>query len=491
MNCWIWDQCVATANDRWDKTAITYGAHAVTFGELIEEAQRVAPALQGDRETPVALSAHNSIDLVVAILGVWRAGRTPALIHPDTSEAHMMKILGRLGVDSVYTDDLSSKRASRYGFKAVLEGEAPNDLVPEPISLKGDDDASVIFTSGSTGTPKGIVQKSTTLIDGARRVAEMLRIRQDDTVLCPVPFSFDYGWGQLLSCFITGTPIVLPTLRNATGLCQALAEHQPTVIAGVPAVMAELCLGLSPIEDTPTDSVRLITNTGSRLPKAVYDAMRRTFPKAHISLNYGLTETYRTSSLPPSETSTHLDSVGPAIPGVEIVVLGEDGAVVPCGEVGEILHVGAGTFDRYWGEPEKTSSIRITWAERPAVRTGDYGSLDHRGYLTLVGRRDRQVKCMGVRISLDEVEETLSGLPSLSEVAVISQAHDMLGELIIACVVPDDESDDEKTLRKAVNLYAREHLSPFMQPRVVHRLEKLPRNVNGKIDYKVLCQTFA
>jgi acyl-coenzyme A synthetase/AMP-(fatty) acid ligase len=247
-------------------------------------------------------------------------------------------------------------------------------------------------------------------------------------------------------------------------------------------------MGLAPLEQTQKDSLRLITNTVSKIPDKVFDLMQAQFPKAALSLNYGMTETYRTASLPVEMALTHRDSVGFAVPGVELRIVDETGAPAAQGKVGEVIHVGAGIFHSYWDEPEKTAAVRFEYSDgtgpsRLAVRTGDFGYFDEDGRLCLKGRRDRQIKCMGVRLSLDEVEAVLGTLPVLKEVAVTAQPHDVLGAMITAHVVPVAEDTDAKALKKELNSFARRSLSPFMQPRLWDIRNALPRNTNGKIDY--------
>ena len=498
MTGWVWDRFAAVAAAQSTQTAIRHGDLSVDFATLFHSAETYAAILDvapGDR---VLLSAQNSVGFVAAVLAIWRCGAIPAVINADASLDHKIHSAIKTAARRVVTDGPQISDVENLGLPELLPaprvGQARR-LAPRPEhGCTGASPASIIFTSGSTGPPKGVVQRAETLADGADRVGFLLGLTSEDAILCPVPFSFDYGWGQLLSLTQCGVPLVLPEPCNGIGICAALEAHSPTVLAAVPAVMADLVMGLAPIAQTRKDSLRLITNTGSKIPDKVFDLMIEQFPDAALSLNYGMTETYRTASLPPEQARTQRNSVGFGMTGVTLVVLDGQGAPLPQGEVGEVIHIGAGVFDSYWGEAEKTAAIRFLWTEangksRPAVRTGDFGYFDAEGRLCLTGRRDRQIKCMGVRLSLDEVEIALGEAPGIKELAVTAAAHDMLGSIITAHVVPDPTDQDPKTLKRGLNRFVRDKLSPFMQPRAWDIRPALPRNVNGKIDYLALVKS--
>lgn len=496
MTGWVWDRFAAVAAAQSTQMAIRHGDIIVDFAGLLHSAETFAGTLDiatGDR---VVLSAQNSAGFVAAVLAIWRRGAIPAVINADASLAHKAHSVTKTAARLAVTDGPQIPGVENLDLPA-LSAETSKGPVPPPTPLPehgctGASAASIIFTSGSTGPPKGVVQRAETLIDGADRIGTLLGLTSEDTILCPVPFSFDYGWGQLLSLTQCGIPLVLPEPRNGIGICAALETHAPTVLAAVPAVMADLVMGLAPIAQTHKGSLRLITNTGSKIPDNVFDLMAEHFPDAALSLNYGMTETYRTASLPPDMARTQRHSVGFGVPGVRLSIVDAQGAPLPQGEVGEVVHIGAGVFDSYWGEPEKTAAVRFMWTApgeeeaHPAVQTGDFGYFDAQGRLCLTGRGDRQIKCMGVRLSLDEVEAALGEAPDLKELAVTATPHDMMGMMITAHVVPDIPDHDIKELKRSLNRFSRETLSPFMQPRAWDIRSALPRNVNGKINYLAL-----
>ncbi len=235
--------------------------------------------------------------------------------------------------------------------------------------------------------------------------------------------------------------MVLPEERSGNGVLAALERHRPTVLAGYPSLFAELALGLAPTRQTRRDSPRLMTNTGSRISRPAFEALLELFPQAEVSLNYGLTETYRTASLPPHLARSHPDSVGFGIEGVEVLVLRPDGSRAAADEGDEIVHRGAGAFRGYWNDADRTARVLRPDPERgpdapPVVFTGDLGRISGEGLLYFHGRRDRQIKVLGAIVSPEEVEALLAASGLVREASVTSLAHDILGEVLVACVIP-------------------------------------------------------
>ena len=477
-----WTAFDTTATARGDHPAILHGSEQVSYTRLRAQARdwsATLPITPGDR---AVLCGENGIPLVAATLGIWRAGGIPVWVNADAPPAHLSRAIAQTGATCLISD-----RADATADCPVFTAAKATAANP-PAQVAEDAIGSIVYTSGSTGLPKGVVQQATTLIDGATRVATALGYVQDDRILCPVPFAFDYGWGQLLSMAFSGIPLVLPEPRNAFGICAALTDHRPTIFAGVPAVFTNLLSGLSPIRDVSRGSVRLITNTGSRIPATVFGTLTDVFPEAAISLNYGLTESYRSATLPTGLAQAKPHSVGAALPGAQIAVLRPDSTPCDPGETGQILHRGAGTFAGYWNDPARTAEVLIPDPLSPgdmAVRTGDLGYLDEDGHLTIIGRQDRQIKSMGVRVSPDEIETILLETGLIAELAITSRPDDMLGEMVVACVVPHP-GDDTTAMLKTLKREARARLSPFMTPRLYPLYDALPRNPNGKVDYPTL-----
>lgn len=491
MSAFAWQGFARIAADRADAVAIVQGDRAVTFAQLHAMALCCAGALgvaPGDR---VLLSGPDCPEFAAAVLGAWRRGAIPALLHPDAPGHHFDHARRTIAP--------AAEAIGAEAFAALCAGAT---MVDGALPVQSPDyPASILFTSGSTGAPKAVTQSAANLTSGVARVAASLGYGPAERIGCGVPFSFDYGWGQLLSCLLGGHALVLPDKPGGFGMTEAIVRHRPTVLAAVPSLLGELLMGFAPAAEADCTAIRLITNTGSKIAPALFDAVRAKFPDTAIALNYGLTETYRSASLPVDEADSHRDSVGHAIPGVDLVVLREDGTIAAPGEEGEIVHRGAGVFLGYWGDPQATARARRPdplWlaaeeasglAAPPVVFTGDLGHKDDAGRLYIHGRRDGQIKSMGVRVSRDEIEKLLGEAAEVAAAAVITRGHPVAGELIVACIEWHAGVDAAAALR-ALKQAMRAKASKYMEPREWRALDRLPRTTSGKIDYPALRAAF-
>jgi acyl-CoA synthetase (AMP-forming)/AMP-acid ligase II len=206
---------------------------------------------------------------------------------------------------------------------------------------------------------------------------------------------------------------------------------------------------------------------------------------------YGLTEAFRSTYLPPSEVDRRPDSMGKAIPNVEVMVVDAEGRPCAPGQEGELVHRGPLVSLGYWNDPVRTAERFKPAPGQPgglclteiAVWSGDVVTTDEDGFLYFVGRRDDMIKTSGNRVSPTEVEEVVHGTGLVKEVAAIGAPHPTLGQGIVLYVTPRDGAavDVEALLGEC-----RSQLPAFMVPHVVLTRPALPTNANGKIDRSLL-----
>jgi acyl-coenzyme A synthetase/AMP-(fatty) acid ligase len=334
-----------------------------------------------------------------------------------------------------------------------------------------------------------VTQSHGNLLRGCLAVSGYLGLTPEDRILCTVPWSFDYGYGQLLTSALQGVTLILPSVNNPIDMCEAIERHRPTVLAGVPSVFTYLLRGVSPFRTTDLSSIRTVTNTGGRVPPPILEELFAMLPQAQFFLNYGLTETYRTSCLDPSLARQRPASIGKPIPGVDVAIVREDGSIAAANEVGEIVHRGDYVFLGYWNHSDATAKtlrpdpLAPAGSSARAVFTGDLGYRDEEGFLFFAGRRDHLLKSMGVRVGPGDVEDLLYRSGLVKEAAVVGRKHELLGDEVCAFVVP---LDDVENAAFQLGQYARRAMSPYMVPRRFFILSELPKTANRKIDYPTL-----
>lgn len=490
----LWRTFEAVARAHADKPALIHGDRSVSYAALRGMADGIAVDLARQGVTAGARCvawSGNSAELAAAVLAIWRLGAILVLVNDEAPDTHFAHAVNLTQPVVALVEPAKLDAAKNVVELPVLLLATPADAgaIGPAIRIHDHQPASVFFTSGSTGLPKGVVQSHANLLAGCRMVAEHLGTTAADRILCPIPWSFDYGYGQLLSTLLLGVTQILPEARNPFSLCDAIARHRPTVLAGLPSIFALLIRGISPLRETDVSSLRLVTNTGGKIAPAIFEEVLSIFSHCDISLNYGMTETYRGAGLPVQFAAERAESVGFAYPGVSINILREDGTEAAPGEEGEVIHRGTGVFLGYWGNPEATAKTRRPdplWsadgvAPPMAVFSGDLGWKDEGGFLYIKGRRDRLIKSMGVRVSPDEIETLIRKSGLVRDVAVVGVPHELMGEMVVAAItVPENASD----VVRALKVFARDSMSNFMQPREYRVVEQFPLTPNGKPDFK-------
>ncbi|HMC72088.1 MAG TPA: AMP-binding protein [Mycobacteriales bacterium] len=443
----------------------------VTFTELWDRASRVAGGLReagvtrGDR---VAIRYGNGVNWVFAFLGTQLAGAVAVPVNTRFAEPE---------VDYVVTDS---------GAKVVL---APDDPLPDgaPYAeefLSRDDLAAIFYTSGTTGFPKGAMTTHENFLSNIENVVRVrgLRDRPGSDIdplrnLVSVPLFHVTGCNsQLLPTLSEGGCTVIMPVFEVDRFLQAIVEEDIRVVTTVPAIF---WYALSRPEFASYDfsKVEHATYGGAPIAPSLVARIKAGFPKARVGNGFGLTETSSVSTFLPHEyADTHADSVGFAVPTVDLRVEQPD----PQSGVGELLIRGANVVAGYWNKPEATAATFVDgW-----LRTGDLARVSEEGFTYIVDRAKDMINRGGENVYCVEVENALAAAPGVFEVAVIGVPDEMMGEKVGAVLVP--QPGQEFDVDKVVG-FARERLADFKVPQFVSvRAEPLPRNPGGKVLKPVL-----
>ncbi|HEY4130494.1 MAG TPA: AMP-binding protein, partial [Gemmatimonadaceae bacterium] len=313
-----------------------------------------------------------------------------------------------------------------------------------------------------------------------------VRITEDDRLASLLPFSFDYGFNQLLCSVGAGACIVIERSSLPQQVVATLREQQVSVLACVPPLWLQL-LGTASFRDEALPKLRAMTNTGGKIPTDAVRKLRAANPQAELFLMYGLTEAFRATYLPPNLVDTHPDSIGRAIPGSEIYVVREDGSPCDVDEPGELVQRGSTVAAGYWNDPESTARVfRSNPLNAPGspenervVFSGDMVRRDADGLLYYLGRRDRLIKSLGFRVSPDEITDVIYASGHVLEAVVGTIPDEARGELIVAYVVLNEGASVD-----AVTKFCRAELPRYLQPGRIEARTDLPRTSSGKFDLR-------
>ncbi|MFC6882172.1 amino acid adenylation domain-containing protein [Actinomadura yumaensis] len=468
----------AQAALRPDAVAVSFEGVSLSYGELNARSNRLARHLVAQGVGPeqfVALKLPRSADLVVAILGVLKAGAAYVPMDPDYPAdrlAYMVEDAAPvLTLDSV----------------EVPEGLPDTNL---GIVVSPDSPAYVIYTSGSTGRPKGVVVPHQNVVRLLSSTERWFAFGPGDVWTLFHSFAFDFSvwelWGSLLS---GGRLVVVPflTSRSPEDFLDLLEGERVTVLNQTPSAFYQL-MAADRGRGGADLALRVVVFGGEALELGrLGDWYERHADDAPVLVNmYGITETTVHVSylaLDRDYAATAPGSViGTGLPDLKVYVLDHRLQPVPPGVAGEMYVAGAGLARGYLNRPALSAERFVADPfGKPGTRmyrTGDLGRWLKDGRLEYLGRSDQQVQLRGFRIELGEVESALARHAAVADVAVVVR-----DERLIAYVVPKEEQEfDGQALRKFVG----KDLPDYMVPAVVVPLDALPLTVNGKLDRKAL-----
>jgi long-chain acyl-CoA synthetase len=439
------------------------GGPSVTYGELWERSLRVAGGLRGlgvARGDRVALRLGNGIDWVLAFFGVQMLGGVVVPVNTRFTEDEVAYVVGDSGAV----------------FTFMAGAELPDGEPVEPEALGSDEVAAIFYTSGTTGFPKGAMTSHgnfTTNSENAFRVLAMDRSEGPSvSTLVSVPLFHVTGCNsQLIVCLELGGRVeILSGPLDLDGFFRSVGENGVNQLVSVPAIYHAV-VNHPRFAELDVSRVRWVSYGGAPIAESLVEKIKDAFPGARVGNGFGLTETCSlTSFLPHEEAADHADSVGFAMPVVDLAIdePDEDG-------VGELLVRGPNVVGGYWNKPEATAETFVDgW-----LHTGDVARVDTDGLLYIVDRKKDMINRGGENVYSIEVENALAGAPGVGEAAVVAVPDEMMGEKVGAVIVPagGDSVDVD-----AVIAYVRGQLADFKVPQYVAvRNEPLPRNPGGKL----------
>jgi malonyl-CoA/methylmalonyl-CoA synthetase len=353
---------------------------------------------------------------------------------------------------------------------AAQQPDQFDDVVPRPH-----DGAAIVYTSGTTGRPKGALLSHRNLASNAATLHRIWGFRPDDVLLHALPVFHVHGLFVATNC----------VLANGTGMVylprfdvDAVVEHLPrcTVFMGVPTYYRRL-LAEPRFDARACRTMRLFVSGSAPLPAATHGEFRdRT---GHVILErYGMSETGMITSNP-LDGDRMAGTVGVPLPDVEVRISDPDSGEVLAspGAIGGIEVRGPNVFGGYWRRPELSASELTADG---FFRTGDVGSFDQDGYLTIAGRSKDVIISGGLNVYPKEVEEVVDRIDGVAESAVVGLPDPDFGEVVVGVVVLADQAGnlDEDAVRAAV----RQRLAAYKVPKRVHIVEALPRNAMGKVE---------
>jgi acyl-CoA synthetase (AMP-forming)/AMP-acid ligase II len=473
----------------------------VSYGSLRKQVQDVADQLaaagigRGDR---VGMALPNGLPAIVSFLAASMAG-TAAPLNPGYREEEFKFFLEDTNAKVLLLPPDGAAEARRAAGDAIpiltVQMDAAGVVSLGGIAATGkadppdvDDVALILHTSGSTGRPKRVPLSHANLSISSGNVARSYALTEDDVSLCVMPLFHVHGLvASTLATLATGGTVVVPGKFSPLSFWRTAQEHGATWYSAVPTLHQLLLARVEPGAARPAGAgkLRFIRSCSASLPPQVMHDLEAAFG-APVLEAYGMTEAAHQMSsnpLPPGERRP--GSVGRGT-DVRISIMDSTGKHLGPNERGEVCISGPNVTKGYENNPEANASGFFgEW-----FRTGDQGSLDEKGYLTLVGRLKELINRGGEKISPREIDEVLLTHPAVAEAVCFGVPHPTWGEEVAAAVVLKADAGPPPSAADLM-AHCKSSLSAFKCPKQIHVTDTIPRTATGKIQRRVVAEAFA
>ena len=476
--------------------AVVFEDRKLTYAQLNRLSNQLARYLQKlgvKPDTLVGICLERSIEMVVGLMGILKAGGVFVPIAPDYPEERRNFMLADSGVKEILTQkqleadfpDCGVRKIFLDFDRAEISKESTDNLT---FSLTLENLAYTIYTSGSTGRPKGVMNTHGGVLNRLHWMQSVYQLTEQDRVLQKTPFSFDVSVWEFFWPLMVGARLVLArpgSHKDSTYLAKLIADEKITTLHFVPS-MLQLFVEEPNIEYC--SSLRRVICSGEALP---YELQKRFFNRLNAELHnlYGPTE----ASIDVTfwkcqrENDNEIVPIGRPIANTQIYILDTNLQPVPVGVAGEICIGGVGLARGYLNQPDLTAEkfIPNPFSEQPGTRlyrTGDLGRYLPNGNIEFLGRIDHQVKIRGFRIELGEIEWALQSHPSVREAVVVAREDSSWEKRLVAYLVAKEAGITVKEVRS----FLREKLPDYMMPSFFVKLDSMPLTANGKADRKAL-----
>ncbi|MFD1547406.1 non-ribosomal peptide synthetase [Nonomuraea guangzhouensis] len=483
-----------------ETVAVVCGDDRLTYRKLDERANRLARHLRergAGPEQVVGVCLPRSADMVVALLGLLKAGAAYVPLDPGYPPKRVAYMVEDAGVRLVITTGpvADSGILADAELDVVCLDREAEQIAARPADrpaqwARGHHLCYVIYTSGSTGRPKGSMNEHAGVVNSVCGMNGVYHLTPDDRMLAISSLNYDMSVYEIFGALAAGATVVVPSdieITDPVQLRDLLVRQRVTAWSSAPALMDMLVNYAAERDGLPGVRLRTVGLGGDRMPPALPARLQRLVPEVRLLNLAGMTEvSYCSTSYPVPRGDIPLPSIpwGRPLPGHRVYVLDRHLRAVPLGVPGELYIGGLGPGRGYWRRPGLTAQrfLADPHAVRPGGRmyaTGDRARFLPNGDLEFLGRLDHQLKVRGFRIEAGEVEAALAAHPAVGEPVVVTREEPGGDRRLVAYVtVTADPAPSQSELRQ----FLTDRLPGHMVPSQFVVLDRLPRLPSGKLN---------
>ena len=501
------------------KIGLVHNSEALSYEEIKTKVDQIAHYLSTlglKKGSRVGIYSNKSTSQVIAILALLS---TEYLFVPITrllKSEQVKHIINDCSISCIITDSAKIENIKAIDFKGKIisyEASSQSDVSFEEIykcysavincDIKGHDSAAITYSFGSSGNPKGIVIDHRAFIDGARIVSNYLDVKSSDTISGILSFNLDYGLNQIFTSLYKKATLAIHKFVLPSDFFTHIINDNITILPLMPIHIAQM------FDEDPHripqaehfKKLKTVTSSGGNITPLMVKNITTHFASAKFYSMHGLTEAFRSAYLDPSQIHIRPNSIGKAIPDVQLYIINEEGEACKPREVGELIHRGACIYKGYWNAPQESAkrfkSISILDKVREAdgqltdeivIASGDYVYTDEEGYIYFVSRKDDMIKTQGYRVSPHEIESVVyDNIELITQCAVFSVPNPDIEEEIVMVYGAKSELG-----RNEILFELKKHLPNYMLPaQIIYRKNMPLKSLHEKqIDKEVLRSEF-
>ncbi|WP_197321532.1 non-ribosomal peptide synthetase [Saccharomonospora sp. NB11] len=478
-----------------EAVAVRGEGRQLTYAELDAHANALAHRLRelgAGPERMVAVCAERSVETVVALVGVMKAGSVLVIFDPEQPESRLRELLADTGALAVITrrgehTNLPDGVVPIVELDADLTVLADHPTTPPRTGVLPHNAAHAVYTSGSTGKPKCVLTPHRGAANLIACDTAEFGLGEGDRLVQKAPFTFDASMWEVVWPLTAGATVVVAKpggQRDPKYLARLIREEQVTLVHFVPVMLRAF---LNEPEAARCSSLRQVHCGGEAITPDLVERFHEVLPWAELHNQYGPAEVSGQTNFWRLEPGVVRIPLGKPTWNTRQYVLDPNGVPVPPGVTGELYLAGRGVARGYHNRPGLTAERFLPDPFGPPgtrmYRTGDLVRWIGDGNLEFVGRADHQVKIRGFRIEPGEIEAHLRAHPAVRAAVVVAREDGRGDKRLVAYVVADDsEAASPATLRA----HLVERVPEYMVPSAVVLLDEFPLNANGKVDHKAL-----